>query len=803
MKISLEWLSDFVELTEKNPQKIADRITTAMGEVDDLMVQGKFLDGVVVGEITSIGKHPDPKVDRLAVCDVKTDVGLKHVVCGGTNLKVGMKVAFAHVGATVKWHGGEIVTLEKTKIRGEESEGMVCAAEELELAEMFPPKQDDGPRPVIDLGDRNDVGTPLKKALGMHDVVLHIDNHAITHRADLFSHRGVAREFVALGLAKWKKGVDFTTLPKVKFPGTPVPVKFELDIPKLVPKYAACVIAIDGLGETPDWMKRRLAAGGFRSVSLPVDITNYVALEVGMPLHAFDMDDLKGTVHMDLSKKGDTITTLDGVNRELPEGAIIMRDDEGIFDLMGIMGGLRSSTKSTTKRIYLHSASVDAASIRRAMIATGHRTDAGTVYEKGIPTCVVELGMLRAVELMLELVPGAKVVSKTVAWGKEPEKRTISITHSAIERHLGHTFKQKEVETILGDLDFAVKAKKGKDVTYTVIVPAHRLGDMRTPFDLTEEVGRVYGYDKIPATMPAGDLTPPARDHRIKKLRCALRENGFTEILPLSLTGMTALEKSGVDTAKVLTIENPLGEELGALHPHTLPALLEHAERNLALIDGPLKTFHWGTVFAKNLPEHKELTVLWTPPRGGSIDMRTSPLLQTKAVLQHVFSRIGAPIDVRETRDAESVAHPGRIGSMVIHDTTVGTLYEVHPDILKRYGLPTRTAAATINLSAILAMATEVTVPTPLPQFPAVTYDETVDVRSSQSVGPLLTHLKENHPLLVNIAVVNLYQAREEKTSYKLTVRCTYRAADRTLTEDEAKKTHAEILRSLQQLTTA
>jgi phenylalanyl-tRNA synthetase beta chain len=214
MKISLEWLSDFVELTEKDPQKIADRVTTGMGEVDDVVVQGKFLDGVVVGKILSVARHP--KADRLSLCEVQTEKGVKKVVCGGTNLREGMCIAFAHVGTTVK-HGNETMTLEKMAIRGEDSEGMICAAEEIELEDEYPPKPEDGARPVVDLGDRKDVGTPLKKALGMHDVVLHIDNHAITHRADLFSHRGVAREFVALGLAKWKKSVDFSKMPKVKF----------------------------------------------------------------------------------------------------------------------------------------------------------------------------------------------------------------------------------------------------------------------------------------------------------------------------------------------------------------------------------------------------------------------------------------------------------------------------------------------------------------------------------------------------------------------------------------------------------
>src|SRR3990167_5013344 len=338
MKLSLEWLSEFVTFTTTDPEEIARRLTAHVGEVDDVEIQGKYLKDCCVGKVSNLRKHPG--ADKLNLCNVETDRGVKNIVCGGTNLREGMLVAFAHVGATVK-HGDEKMTLKEAKIRGEKSEGMICAAEELELKDMFPAKKEDGERPVIELkveSGKWKVGMSLKEALGMDDVIFHIDNHAITHRADLFSHIGFARECVAIGLAEWKKEPK---MPSFTFPKTALPFALKVENPKLMPRYCACLIAIDGLGVTPDWMKKRLIATGSRPVNLPVDITNFVMMEIGVPLHSFDAGDIKGNVTMRASKKGESIVTLDQVKRALPEGALILEDDGGIFDLLGIMGGDR------------------------------------------------------------------------------------------------------------------------------------------------------------------------------------------------------------------------------------------------------------------------------------------------------------------------------------------------------------------------------------------------------------------------------------------------------------------------------
>ena len=579
MRISLDWLKDFADFLEKDPRAIAERLTSSVAEVEEIEALDAHLTGCCVGKVLSISRHPN--ADKLHLCDVRTDRGVKRVVCGGTNLREGMRVAFAHAGARVKTEKGELLELTKAKIRGEESDGMICASVELDLASRFPPRPDQGARPVIDLGEGNEgVGKPLAAHLGMDDTVFHVDNHAITHRADLFSHKGFARECVALGLARWKKRKPER---EPTFPRTPLPFTFKLDAQKAVPRYLGCALAIEGLGRTPDWMVRRLEAVGMRSVSLPVDITNYVTVETGAPLHSFDSGDFRGAVHFRTAREGETIVTLDHVSRTLNGGALVLSDDEGIFDLMGIMGGLRSSTKGGTRAVYLHAASVDPVAIRRTIIATGHRTDAATIYEKGVPPVVAEEGFFRALALFLELVPGARITSRLASWGKNGRGKPIMLPMDRVRSMLGVEIGGREMRKILSGLEFETKARRealrpfdraqdrqgsgqaggGKQEAMEVIPPLHRLGDITGEHDLIEEIARIYGYDRIEPRLPDAPMRLPARDRRMHVMRESLRENGGIETVPLSFVSPDLLSRARMDGTDVLRVSNPLARCAG------------------------------------------------------------------------------------------------------------------------------------------------------------------------------------------------------------------------------------------------
>lgn len=782
MKISLNWLQDFIEFTEKDPQKIAERITVCTAEVEEIIDPGAILNKCCVGKVLSMKKHPN--ADSLQLCEVQTDDGIKKVVCGGVNLREGMRVAFAHVGATVRWHGTEMMTLERTKIRGEESEGMICGADELDITAHFPESTG---KNIVDIGDGDDgVGTSLKEFLQINDVVLDVDNHAITHRADLFSHAGFARECVAIGIAKWKKKPECSA---PTFGEEKIPFACKVDTKDKVSKYASCVLKIDDVGETPDWMKQRLEAVGYRSLNLPIDITNYVAAEVGMPLHSFDIDDLDGDVHFRTAKKGEKITTLDDVERELPEGAIVLSDNKGIFDLMGVMGGHRSSTKDTSKNLYVHSAVVDPVAIRNTIIATGHRTDASTVYEKGIPKVSALHGLYRALELFLELVPGATIVSELDEWGEDDKASEISISSDRINAVLGTNLSSKEMTTILSNLEFNVKESKGN---LQVIPPLFRLGDITGPHDIVEEVGRIYGYDNIENAMPSASITPPVRDQRMNKVRGSLKDEGYFELLPLSMMGAHTIDKCGFDSSKAAKIDNPIGEELACLAPSTLPALLEHAEREIMNVSDVLQTFFSTHIFEGENDLHNELGLLVTAKK--STDLLHDPFLQLKSHLEHALSKAGYSLSIKKEKSPAPNMHPGRSVSLIVEGKCIGSLFEVHPSICDAFSLPARVAASTINTDALLAIDAQSTIAKPVPQFPAITYDVTMTLDRTKRSEDVLEKIRSSSKLLESVEVVDVYSGKPlQDSEYNLTLRCTYRAADRTLKEEDVKADHEAV----------
>jgi len=791
MKISLDWLSDFITWKEKNPRVIAERLTAATGEVEEIEEQGIQLAGCCVGKVLTLAKHPN--ADRLSLCDVSTDQGKKHVVCGGSNLRTGMRVAFAHVGTRVKWHGEGMVTLEKTKIRGEESEGMICAAEELQLEHLFPEATG---HEIMDLGDGGEgVGMPLREFLGLTDTILHIDNHAITHRPDLFSQIGFARECVALGLATWKN------VKKVKepvFPKGALPFEMVVEQKKLVPRYCGCTLGVSGLGETPVWMKRRLLATGFRPLHLPIDITNYVTVELGMPLHSFDLQDFKGAVHIRSSKEGEKIKTLDDVERVLPAGAVIMSDDAGIFDLMGIMGGLRSSTTDRTREIYLHSPVVDPVAIRNAVIATGHRTEAATIYEKSVPPVLARAGLMRALELFLSLAPGAVITSKLQSWGTDGTPKPVRFSTKDVSHLLGMEIAEKTAKKILTDLGFTV----GRG---TVTPPLWRIKDIAGPHDLSEEVGRITGYDRVVPSLPAAPLRLPPRERRVHALRDSLKEQGFTEVVPLSLVGPALLKKCLLEPSDAILVLNALGEELSVLQTSVLPRLLEHASQNILQVGDAVRTFTCAHAFHESRGEWSECGILMAERR--ALPLSATPFLVLKQFISDELKGSGIALTVREATKTPPFAHPGRSAELVVDGKIVGLTCELKPSVCSAFDLPGRAAAVLLDLTSLLALPIEPAVFSSLPQYPSITYDLTVTLDATKKSADFIAKVRKSSPLLADVSVVDLYDGGRThegvqlpKGTYNLTVRCTYRAPDRTLTEEEVKKEHtkaAEILKTV------
>ncbi|HVW66940.1 MAG TPA: phenylalanine--tRNA ligase subunit beta [Candidatus Peribacteraceae bacterium] len=791
MKISLDWLSDFVTWTLKDPAAIANRITLGSAEVEEVETQGALLDHCCVGNILTVEKHPN--ADRLSVCTVETDQGVKTVVCGGTNVRAGMLVAFAHVGATVMWHGGEMMTLEPVKIRGVSSEGMICAAEELDLADMFPPKPEDGERPIIDFtGKKLKTGTSLREALGLTDVILHINNTAITTRPDLFSHIGFARECVALGLAKWKRQLPDMSPPRFADAAAP---KITTQDPTLVPRYHAATLHIDPSGETPDWMKKRLAAVGVRSITLPIDITNYVMFELGAPLHAFDASHIHGASTFRASKADEVVTTLDGIKRTLPKDTIVMEDEQGLFDLCGIMGDQRSSCTEKTTEILLHAPVYDPIRIRRSIQTLNHRTDAATIYEKGMPAIAASLGFARALRLFVELCPNASVTSGQLQWGTDGSAPTIPVSLEHIQSRIGVDIAEKDVTRILKDLEFDVR-KGPKKGNLTVTPPLHRLRDIEGEHDVIEEVGRIFGFDNVPEVMPEAMLRIPQRDNRIHSLRDQLKADRFVEIVPLSFVSAQLLKKAGLDPSEAVEVENPLGDETALLQTSTLPHLLAHAQQNLLLAGDTLRSFQWSHVFHKDEPERLELGLLHTSRV--QTDLLHDPFLQLKEELLHAIGAANEAIDIEAAKDVPAIAHPGRAAVIRHGNDIVGYLFEIHPMIRANFDMVGRAAAAVLDLTTLFALKPASKPVEALPAYPSISYDVTLTRTHQKHIAHLLQEARRASELLEDVVIHDLYAGKPLKEGeYNATLRFTYRSAEKTLTDDEAKAAHAKVMKSI------
>jgi phenylalanyl-tRNA synthetase beta chain len=778
MKLSLAWLSDFVSWGKKDARIIAERLTQSTAEVECIEEQGARLQNCVVGNIRTVRKHTDAR--RLSLCDVQTDCGVKRVVCGGMNLREGMLVAFAHVGARVLWHGREEQELQKMRIRGEESEGMICTAEELELQRWFPTCVG---RSVIGLesgqwavvSGKLKVGAPLREALGLTDTIFHIGNHSITNRPDLFSHVGFARECVALQLGTWKRGRPMQR--PLRFARDPLPFTVRMEAAPLVPRYCACMVRIESVGETPPWMVRRLEATGWRSVNLPIDIANFVMIERGSPLHSFDADDFHGDIHVRVSRAGEKVTTLDGVERNLPDGAIVMSDNEGIFDLLGIMGGLRSSTKEMTRNIYLQCAALDPVSIRRAILATSHRTEGATVYEKGVPPAIIRPGLLRALQLFLELVPGAHIVSGLESRGTNEASGTIPLSLERVRRHLGVAIPVRHIKELLSDLEFRVS---GKGNTLRITPPLHRR-DIKEEADVIEEIARIRGYESFSPSLPTASIAPPPRGRRVDILRHLLSGFGFSECVSSPLTKPDEGE---------ISLENPLAGEQSTFHGTIKYHLIRSAQKNLERGDRDIAIFEIANVFHRG-EGHLELSILsYTPSSSGG----GTPALHLQSVLSSITRSFGLAVEFTPIQGGDPLVHSARAADISVEGRNVGSLFEIHPRVRRACGFQARTALIVIDLSRFFAFPPRPVPHCPRPPYPTISYDETIHCARSASPRGILKNLERAHALLRYVCLSKAFE-QGERISY--TFHFTYGAPDRTLTEEEVWPIHREIAKQL------
>ncbi len=556
-------------------------------------------------------------------------------------------------------------------------------------------------------------------------------------------------------------------------------------------------IIIDNLDtrQSPMWMKRRLSACGIRAINAIVDITNYVMLDTGMPAHAFDMKKIgRGEFITRLSKKGEKVVTLDGVERIMPEGIIVIENNGKIIDLCGLMGGENSGIDEKTKNVFFHAVTYEPVRIRKAMIALGHRTEAGTVFEKGVARELPEVGMDRIIELVTEIFPEAKIISKRfVKKQYHDEKRVLSITHAKIEEVLGIAIDPKEVVKTLTGLGFSA-AKSGKK--YRVTVPFWRRNGMNIPEDIIEEVVRIYGYSKVNATLPMGSIQPPEK-HIMKILARNLREvligHGFFEEQNYSFLGQQLLSKFGwTDNDALVEIKNPVSDDLKFVRPSLLPYLLANASRNIRQNE-PVRSFELQKTFVKKGEDVFEETLCV------GVIAEKNGVLKAKGALEDIFAEAGIPVEFSQAQDLP-FGHPGKSLVAISGGETVGSAYELKPTLRRNFELPEGAAVLEVRLEKMAEKKVGLRKYAKISKFPHVMLDINVVVDRTTRAKEVESWIRGvEKALLVKLTLKDVYEGKnlgENKKS--LTYALTYQAFDKTLADEDVQAIIAKVIQALE-----
>lgn len=785
MKMPLNWAKEYADFS-CTPQEYAQSMTMSGSKVETFFSEADEIKNVVIGKILDIKPHPDS--DHLVVCQV--EVGQEEpvqIVTGANNLKAGDLVPAAlHVS---KLPGGK--EIRKGKLRGVESFGMLCSLSELGLTEHdFPNAIEDG---ILVLDEDVKIGTPAEKALGLDDYVFEFE--ITPNRPDCLSVRGLARETAATF------GVPF----KDKVPVMP---KGEGDINSrlkvsindaLCSRYCGGMVENVRIKPSPRWLRERLRGCGVRPINNIVDITNYVMLEYGQPMHAFDFAYVNGgCINVRRAEKGEKIMTLDGVSRMLSDEMLVIADEKGCVAVAGVMGGEFSGVYNNTNSVVFESACFDGPSVRTTAKKLGMRTESSGRYEKGLNPENCKGALIRALELVVQLDAG-DIVNNIVDVYPEPvAERRVKLEADKINALLGTNLTEKEMIDILLPLDF--KVENGE-----VIVPTNRY-DVARFCDLAEEVARFVGYNKIEATAlssaTCARLTPrQAFDELIIDVMCGF---GFYEVETFSFYSKKSFDAVNLPQnhalRKAVVISNPLGEDTSIMRTTALPSVLGVVTQNYNARAPQCAVFEAATEYLAKDDEYQlptETPKIIAAAYGAQYDY-----LAIKGVAEGVLAAAGITQFEVVRNSQGTMYHPGRCGDIIVNGEKLATIGEVHPKVLANYGIKQRVVAADINLDVLFECKKGTPLYAPLPKHPAITRDlALVADKNIQSQEIVSTIKKAAGKALESISLFDIYEgdkidAGKKSLAYNLVLR----AADRTLTDEEAEAAVNKILKALNEI---
>ena len=789
MLVSYNWLKQYTNV-EDNANALAEKITRGGIEVEGVEYLAEEISNVVVGYVVSKEKHPD--AEKLNVCQV--NVGEEEnlqIVCGAPNVDAGQYVIVAKVGAKLPG-----IKIKKAKLRGVESQGMICSLAELGLSKSVVPKNyQEG---IYVFETEQELGSDVVEVLGLNDYIL--DLSITPNRADALSMRGLTYELGAL----YNNKVNFNDVEKEEnYEATSLQVAVESDSCR---NYVGQIVKNVEVKSSPLWLQTRLMNSGIRPINNIVDITNFVLLEFGQPMHAFDKDLVGDKIVVRDAKEGEVLETLDGEERKLQTTDLVITDGTRAIALGGVMGGKNTEVSEETKNIILESAYFNPTSVRRTSATHGLRSDSSARFEKGIDPNMQKAALARAVELILELCPNAVVESSVGVVNKEEEK-VVEITTSYINNYLGITLSTEEIAAILEGLSFTVEVS-GENLV--VKVPTRR-PDISIKQDLVEEVIRIYGYDNLASTLPKfskttkGGLTYSQR--MVRDLRAVYASLGFNDTINYSLVSEEEATEYTLEDHHKVRLLMPMTETHSTLRQSLVPGLLNTVQYNVARKQKDLKLLEIGRVFFGSGDDNiqpKEtlyLSAALTGEERATKWLKESSSLDffaAKGYLEVVFERLGLDEKVTYRKSTLEGMHPGRFAEVYLGEKRIGFIGEVHPRVADKLGLNT-TYVFEINLDEVISESKVKPKYEEVTKYPEITRDIAmlVDVKDEyQNIYNVIESV--NSKLITKVELFDLYVGAEllvGKKSLALTI--TYSDKQKTLTDEEVTAVHDKVLSAL------
>lgn len=781
MKVPLSWLNDFVPVTMA-PEVLADRLTMRGLEVEGMeRIEAAFAD-VLVGEIIEVQPHPG--AEKLVLCKVDIGSDVVSVVCGAPNTAASTKVPIAPPGSRI----ADGTVLEKRKIRGVESFGMLCSERELGLS--------DDHSGLMILPGETKPGEPLEHALGVEDVIF--DVNVPPNRGDCQSILGIAREVASILNQK----ITLPTVKLIESPNQELPIGLEILDLEACPRYVLRLIRDIKIVPAPFWMRDRITKCGMRPINAIVDVTNYVMLELGQPLHAFDYTRLAGhRIRVRVADRDMVFRTLDGTDRKLLAGDILIADGKGPVALAGVMGGENSEISATTTTVALESAFFNPLFIRRTARRLDLRSEASARFEKGIDIENVDFAARRAIALMHETAGGTVIAGSKEIY-EERAPRTIFVTLKRMAEIIGIPVEREKAIKVLNSIDVRVVKKEREGIT--VAVPSFR-HDLNEYIDVIEEVARTIGFENIPASAPVSRLLPVREGRTESFLRGAkayLVSVGFFEAKSFGFFDTRDIERFLIpeadERANYVPLMNPISRELGVMRTFLTAGLLETLAYNVNRGTRNIRFFEAGKVFFKDetVREHLNLGLVMTGKSRDYFWRETAPdadFFDARGVLEGLLEPYGVNLQLRQ--QDEPFLEAGEAAALYIGDVKAGWVGKLRPEVLKSYGLDQPVYAAEIDFGVAAQAGTRERTYRPAPRYPAVTRDFSFTIDEGIAVGELIDIIKGVSPLVQSVGIFDMFKKEKRSVAFRVV----FQSHEDTLRDEAVNELQAVIIRELTQ----